>query len=187
MSKLAVLFAFLMSGMSVQAAVTPIRGPAEATVTVVVYGDFQCPFTKKGSENLALLVKEMPKDVKIAFKHFPLSFHEYAMEASKVGVCAQEQGLFWPVYDRLFALDYNSLNSERIAEVGKAAGLNADLLATCMAAPSTQQTVDRDIEEGVLLGVTGTPTFMLIGPSGVRRVGGAYPVEDLIKFIDEVR
>lgn len=165
----------------------PVRGPATAPVTVIMYGDFQCPYTKKATEIVADLQNEMPNDIKVVYRNFPLSFHPLAKPAALASVCMMNEGHFWEYYDRVFAIDFGQLTMEGIVKSALAAGAQKAALDTCMAAPETEQRVQRDLEEGELMGVMGTPNFYLVGPNGLKKVNGAYPKEEMKKFIEEVK
>ena len=82
---------------------TPVRGPALAKVTIVEYGDFQCPFCARAAQTMATLQKEYGNDLRIAYRHNPLAFHAHACELAEVAMAAAEQGKFWEMLDYIYA------------------------------------------------------------------------------------
>lgn len=167
----------------------PTRGPAEAAVTVIMYGDLQCPFCKLGVDRLNEALKDFPKEVKVVFRNYPLQFHAQAMNAARTGVCAQAQGKFWAFHDLIYAQkmeDVPQLTATKVDEFAKQAGLDLYALSDCRQNAESAAVVTRDQQEGELLGLTGTPMFMIVGPEGVKRLNGAYPAEEFKKAIHEV-
>lgn len=167
----------------------PTRGSADASVTIVMYGDLQCPFCKMGVDRLNDALKDFPKDVKVVFRNYPLEFHDQAMNAARAGVCAQAQGKFWEFHDLIYGQkieEVRELTAEKVDGFAQQAGLDMRVLSDCRQAPDSEAVVNRDKEEGELLGLTGTPMFVIVGPEGVKRLNGAYPAEDFVKAIREV-
>lgn len=157
----------------------PLKGEVGAPVTVVVYSDFECPFCKRGAARVAELSAKYGRDVRIAFKHFPLPFHARAPRAAAAAVAAQNQGKFWEMHDRLFAQGA-ALDDAALLEHARALGLDEARFARDLEDPATQARVDADIAEGKKLGVQGTPTFFVSG----ERVVGAQPLESFTAAVD---
>jgi protein-disulfide isomerase len=81
-----------------------VLGPAHAPVTVLEYGDFECPSCKQAAPSVKLLLERFPNRVRFAYRHFPLEQgHPHALGAAEASECAGEQGKFWEMHDRLFA------------------------------------------------------------------------------------
>ncbi len=163
----------------------PTKGSDDAPVKLVLFEDFQCPFCKKLSGNLEVLLEEMPGKVQIAFMHYPMqqkcnanelkkSMHRNACSAAAATVCAQEQGKFWEMHDILFR-NNNKLGGRALVRYANEIGLDVDAWRTCFKAPSTLAKIKKDSEVGGKAGVTGTPSFFLNG----RKLVGAQPVEAL--------
>ena len=166
-------------------ATVPRKGKASAPVTIVVFEDFQCPFCKKLSGNLEILLEEMPDQVQLAFMHYPMqqqcnanelkaSMHRNACSAAAAAVCAQEQGKFWEMHDLLFR-NNNQLGGRALTRYASDLGLDLGRWKTCFSAPSTLDKVKKDSGIGGTAGVSGTPSFFLNG----RKLVGAQPVEAL--------
>jgi protein-disulfide isomerase len=151
----------------------PILGNGNAPVTVVVFSDFECPFCRKGADRIRELEAKYPTQVRFAFKHLPLPFHERARPAAIAAIAAAKEGKFWELHDRFFA------NQRELDDVGahlKAVGLVLD--EGKKASAETQ--LERDGVEAKRLGVTGTPTFFVNG----KRLTGAQPLETFTAMID---
>jgi protein-disulfide isomerase len=121
-----------------------------------------------------------PGKVRLAFKDFPLPFHEGARPAAEAARCAGEQGHFWPFHDLLFL---SSPSFDRGALIGYAERLRLDRQAfvACLDAGRHAQAVAADVAQGRALGVTGTPTFFVNG----RKLVGVQPVEVLREAVED--
>ena len=163
----------------------PRRGKTSAPVTIVMFEDFQCPYCKKLSGNLDVLLERMPDQVQLAFMHYPMqqqcnanelkkSMHRNACSAAAASVCAQEQGKFWDMHDVLFR-NNNKLGGRALVRYAGDIGLDVDAWRTCFQAPTTLAKIKRDSTIGADAGVSGTPSFFVNG----RKLVGAQPVEAL--------
>jgi len=166
----------------VKAGDAPYAGGADAKVTVVEFSDFQCPFCAKGATILTELKKKYGNKVKIAFKNFPLPFHQHAEMAAQAGLCANEQkaDLFWKMHDRMFG-DQTKLTKDGLVASAKAIGLKVDQFTKCLDSKKYADKVKADIEDGKKVGVKSTPTFFVNG----QLINGAQPVEVFSELIDE--
>jgi len=101
-----------------------VTGAKNGKVTIVEFSDFECPYCGRYKATVDQVLKNYPNDVTLVFKHFPLSFHQYAKKAAIASECANEQGKFWGMYDKLFALNVAStLNTENISKAAVEIGL----------------------------------------------------------------
>jgi thiol-disulfide isomerase/thioredoxin len=80
----------------------PVQGPSTAAVTIVEFSDFQCPYCLRAAQVLKQIQERYQDQVRIVFRDFPLPMHEQAPKAAEAASCAQEQGHFWPMHDRIF-------------------------------------------------------------------------------------
>ncbi|HET6583211.1 MAG TPA: thioredoxin domain-containing protein, partial [Nannocystaceae bacterium] len=94
----------LATNWAVPAADAPMLGPENALVTIIVFSDFQCPFCARVQPTLAELRKQHPDDLRIVFRHMPLTMHPHARAAAKAAIAADRQGKFWRMHDFLFGL-----------------------------------------------------------------------------------
>src|SRR6266571_2202063 len=82
----------------------PAKGPESAPITIVEYADFQCPYCTRALDSLKQVEEKYAGKVRIVFRDFPLSqIHPFAAKAAEAGACANDQGKFWPMHDKLFA------------------------------------------------------------------------------------
>ena len=142
----------------------PFKGPADAPLTLVEFSDFQCPFCARHfTQTLPQIVQEYidTGKLKYVFRHFPLTnIHPFAFKASEASECANDQGKFWPMHDRLFA-NQNMLGPQQLTGHATALGLNVAAFDQCLTAARHAPKIRRDLAEGQKMGVTGTPAFML--------------------------
>src|SRR5690606_3481520 len=139
------------------------QGREDATVVVVEFSDFQCPFCRTYSdETRRQIVARYGDRVRMVFKHYPLEqIHPQAMTAAIAAQCARRQGKFWEIHERLFSQP-NALDVESVVVIGEYLGL-ADGYAECVLSEDTRAEVEQDIQDAMQVGVQGTPTFMVNG------------------------
>jgi len=101
-----------------------VTGAKNGKVTIVEFSDFECPYCGRYKTTIDQVLKDYPDSVTLVFHHFPLSFHQYAKPAAVASECANEQGKFWEMYDKLFGYNNSStLNSENIKKAAVEIGL----------------------------------------------------------------
>ena len=160
----------------------PVRGGGQPKVTVVEFGDFQCPFSARVHPTLQALLKTYGPDVALVFRHNPLPFHDNAVPAALAAEAARQQGKFWEMHDKLFAhpteLDRASLD-RYAAELGlDTARFKADLDAEV---GEGKDRIARDTDDAARFTTGGTPWFFING----RSLSGAQPIEVFKQAIDE--
>lgn len=159
----------------------PIRGAANAPVTLVEFSDFHCPFCKQVLPTLAQLLARYPGKVRLVFRDFPIdSLHPQARRAAEAARCAQDQGKFWEYHDLLFA-NAPQASPEELGRFAQQVGLDLAKFEPCLSGGLHRAAVQRDIEEGTRLGVDGTPAFFING----RPLSGAQPLEAFVRVIEE--
>lgn len=158
---------------------SPVRGPANAKITVVEFSDFQCPFCARGKQTMDELAKAYPNDVKIAFKNLPLPFHPEAKPAAKAALAAGEQGKFWEMHDELFSRQ-NELGEAMYYDAAKKLGLNVDKFKADFTSTKFDAALDADAALAASLDVRGTPGFFVNGV----RVRGARPMPYFKTIVD---
>lgn len=158
----------------------PSLGPKDAPVTVVEFGDFQCPFCKRAESTIKAMREKYGNKVRLVFMDFPLSFHDHAMQAANAARCAQAQHKFWPYHNALFA-DQSKLAPKDLKATAKRLGLNTKEFDTCFDKGKYEAAIQKDIAQGHKLNVDGTPTFFIDG----RPLVGAQPLPKFEQIIDE--
>lgn len=153
----------------------PSFGPADAPITIVEFGDFECPDCKMEAPVLRQnITQTFEGKVRVFFKNYPLeSVHPWARAAAIDGRCVYRQGqpAFWKFYDWIYEnqeqIMGDNLNSKILAWAGEN-GIDTVKLGQCMETKATEPEVDRSIAEGHALGISGTPTLFING----RKIGG---------------
>ncbi len=140
----------------------PIKGPANAKVTIVEFSDFQCPFCAKAAGEVALLVRKYPKDVRVIFKQFPLDTHSQAALAAEASLAAQAQGKFWELHDKMYA-NFRSITPVRIQTWAQETGLDMTRFKADLDSHKYKARVVSEEHQGEVAGVEGTPTFFIDG------------------------
>ncbi len=146
----------------------PTKGPANAPVTITVFSDFECAFCARLPKILDQVAAEYPNEVRIAFKHYPLRSHEFALPAAEAAVAAQLQGKFWEFHDRLF-LHFNELDEGRVRKIATDLGLDITRFEKDRNADRTTSLIEADRREGYQSGVSGTPALFINGKKQYRR------------------
>lgn len=139
-----------------------VRGDANAPVTVVEYGDFECPYCRAAAPVLRELVDGSGGQVKLVWQSFPLfEIHPHALAAALAAEAAGAQGQFWPMHDLLFA-HQDALDDASLGRYAQSLGLDP----SSVVGPAAQQYSDgvrREYQAGVDAGVQGTPTLFIDG------------------------
>jgi protein-disulfide isomerase len=158
----------------------PIQGGGtEAKVTIIEWADFQCPYCGRVGPTLEQVKDEYGDDVRIVFKHLPLSFHDKANGAHQAAEAAHQQGQFWEMHDLIFA-NQRTLSEENYLRYAVEIGLDLKQFKADMASPKVQNRINEDLKVAQSLGVTGTPTFIING----KKLSGAQPFPAFKNMID---
>ncbi|HEY5834896.1 Na+/H+ antiporter NhaA [Streptomyces sp.] len=151
-----------------------VRGPLDAPVTVVEYGDFECPYCGQAEDVVRELLADFG-DVRYVWRHLPLAdVHPHAQMAAEAAEAAAAQGRFWEMHDRLMDRQ-EELKIRDLLEHAQAIGLDVEIFQQALRARGGAQRIARDMESAALSGVSGTPTFFVNG----RRHHGAYDIHGL--------
>lgn len=150
----------------------PVFGPAGASVEIVEFSDFQCPFCQQLTATLEQLKTEYGGDIKLVFKDYPLPNHAQAFKAAEAGLCAHEQGKFWELHDTMFSRQ-DELRVDDLKRHAGDLGLDQTAFATCLDSGRFAAQVTADLTAGQQYGVASTPTVFING----RAVTGAAPFE----------
>lgn len=156
-----------------------VEGNPSAAITIVEFGDYECPYCGRAEPTLADLLKKYKGEVKLAFRDFPLSaIHPRAEESAEASRCAEAQGKFWPMHDAMYA-DQSKLTEAGLVQTATRLGVDQKSFAACLNSGEYKAAIQQDLEAGQRAGVTGTPAFFING----RFVNGAVPeaqFEDVI-------
>lgn len=147
-----------------QPVVTPadhIRGNANATGTVIVYTDYQCPFCARLHATMLDLSKT--SDFRWIYRHFPLDSHPYAEKAAEAAECGGEQGKFWEYSDGLFDPKFTIEKDSSLRKLAATIGLESKAFENCLASGRFASRVAAQRADGIKRRMAGTPTFFVNG------------------------
>jgi len=151
-----------------------LRGDPGARVTLVEYGDFQCPYCREAYPVLQELLGRLGSDLRFVFRHMPLTdLHPAAQRAAEAAEAAAAQGSFWEMHDRLFE-GSPAFGDAELEGHAEALGLDLDAFRDELASGHHRGRVLEDLESGVRSGVPSTPRFYV---DGVVHMGGASLAE----------
>ena len=160
-----------------------IRGAEDAPVTLVEYGDFECPYCGQAEQVIRELLGSFGDDLRYVWRHVPLNdVHPNAQLAAEASEAAAAQGRFWEMHDTLLR-HQGELLPTHIADYAKEIGLDADRMIDELHHREYAARVSEDVASADESGVSGTPTFFING----RRHYGAYDVETLTAAVTAAR
>ena len=158
-----------------------VLGPPTAPVTVVEYGDYECPYCGAAHAVVHELRRTIGDEFRFAFRHFPLSqIHHHALEAALAAEAAGAQGRFWEMHDLLFANQAN-LDGQAFLLFARELGLDVPRFVQDLQEQTYASRIREDFMSGVRSGVNGTPTFFI---NGIRHNDG-WDLQSLLEAIEE--
>jgi protein-disulfide isomerase len=138
-------------------------GTDDAPVTLVEYGDFECPSCGLAYPLVRSLQRELGTDLRFVYRHFPLTLvHPHAQLAAEAAEASGAQGRFWEMHDLLYE-HQQALEGDDLLQYGDALGLDVDRMAAELADGTHSRRLQDDFRSGVRSGVNGTPTFFVNG------------------------
>jgi protein-disulfide isomerase len=160
-----------------------IRGPDDAPVSLVEYGDFECPYCGQAEPVVRQLLNNLGEDVRFVFRHLPLTdVHEHAQRAAEASEAAAAQGKFWEMHDLLLA-HQDALQWKDLVRYAEQLGLDVERFRDELRRRVHAPRVTEDVADADASQVTGTPTFFIDG----RRHHGAYDIATLEAAIRAAR
>lgn len=142
-----------------------IKGPENAAITIVEFGDFECPACRRSYAAFDPPI-EKSGNTRFIFRHLPLAMHERAMPAAIATEAAARQGKFWPMYAALFTGEDTQLTDEYIEESARTIGLNMDKFRTDRADPEIVDLIKADDKLADSNGIHTTPTYIIKNKDG---------------------
>ena len=138
-----------------------IRGPRQSVITVIEFGDFECPYCGQAETSVRELLTDT--EIRYVWRHLPLvDVHPQAQLAAQATEAASAQGAFWPMHDRLLQYQ-DALSFDDLIEHAAALGLDVERFRADLASGAYSTRVAQDVESADLSGVSGTPTFFING------------------------
>lgn len=158
------------------------RGPSDAPIALVQYGDFECPYSGAAFDAVREVQEEFGGQLRYTFRHFPLyDIHPHAMQASLAAEAAAKQGQFWPMYDLLFESQH-ALRDADLKLYAEQLNLDPQQFAQDVQNSTARDTIQKSIDAAKQMGVHGTPTFFVNGQMHDNREG-LWDADALIEAI----
>lgn len=159
-----------------------VQGPDGARVTLVEYGDYECPHCGRAYLIVKEVQKKMGDKLRFVFRNFPLTrAHPHALHAAEAAEIAATQGKFWEMHDTLFE-NQNALDDESLIAYAASVGLDVEKFRESLQNGTFEEKVREDFMGGVESGVNGTPTFFINGA----RFNQPWDEETLLKALEAV-
>lgn len=152
-------------------------GPRQASVNVVIFSDFLCPYCKESFKINKQILQEYESTVKFIYKHLPLQ--QRSLPLARASHCSGEQGRFWEYHDSLFASE--DLSDKSLHKIAENLGLNLSNFKSCLDSEQSHKAVLKDLQEAKRLGIEGTPTFIING----RMFRGAIDLKNFRQIIEK--
>jgi len=169
------------SPMQVDIGDSPVRGKADAPITIVEFSDYQCPYCSRGAETMDEVLKNYPDQVKVVFKNLPLSFHQQAKPAAIAALAAGRQGKYWEMHDALFANQQRLGEEDKLfTELATKIGLNLEKFQKDIKDEVVAKQIEADLAQASKLSIFGTPGYFVNGV----QVKGAQPFPQFKLVID---
>ncbi|MBW2987031.1 DsbA family protein [Candidatus Woesearchaeota archaeon] len=167
----------------------PGIGPEDAPVTIIEFGCYSCPYTRDAQPVVNEILEQYEGKIRYVFRDFPIEqLHGSASVHSEAANCALEQGQdkFWEMHEKIFDEQEacgggNVHPDDHIVDAAQRIGLNMLLFHQCMNSHKYMEEIEKDFDEGIKAGVSGTPTFFING----RTIIGPKPIKAFQKIIDE--
>jgi protein-disulfide isomerase len=158
-----------------------VRGANDAVLTVVEYGDYECPYCGQAYPIVEKLAKEFASSMRLVFRNLPLAdVHPHAQHAAEMAEAVGQQGEFWAMHDKLYE-NQRSLGDEALRSYAAAVGADLTLVEKTLESGSPRARVEADLEGAVRSGANGTPTFFVNG----ERYDGSWFYDPFAEFLHE--
>ena len=156
-----------------------VRGPADAPVTVLEYGDYECPFCRGAARDVDRMLDSHPGLIRFVFRNFPIpQLHPHAEQAAQAAEAAAAQGRFWNMYELLLTPS-SGLDLASLLDYAARLGLDLGRFRDEVTGNAYAARIERDVTEGLRNGVNATPKFYVNG----ERIDGKVPLEGLVAAV----
>ena len=158
-----------------------VLGPGDAPVTVVEYGDYECPFCRGAARDVRRMLDLYPGSIQFVFRNFPITqLHPHAEQAAEAAEAAAAQGKFWEMYELLLR-DGARLDMDSLLGYTERLGLDVSRLQNEVLGNVYASRIERDVREGIQSGVNATPKFYVNGT----RIDGKVPLDGLFAAVEQ--
>src|SRR6202050_1994658 len=152
-----------------------VLGRADAPVTVLEYGDYECPYCRGAARDVNEMLARYPDTVRFVFRNFPIvQLHPHAEQAAEAAEAAGAQGKFWEMYELLLRPS-SGLDLDTLMDYAAGLGLDTGRFRGEVTGRAYAAKIERDLEDGIKRGVNATPKFYVDG----ERIDGKLPLEGL--------
>jgi protein-disulfide isomerase len=152
-----------------------VLGPAEAPVTALEYGDYECPYCRGAARDVHRMLDLYPGSIRFVFRNFPIpQLHPHAEQAAEAAEAAAAQGKFWEMYELLLRPS-SGLDLDSLLSYARDLGLDTDRFRSEVTGRAYAAKIEHDVREGIRNGVNATPKFYIDG----KRIDGKFPLEGL--------
>jgi protein-disulfide isomerase len=152
-----------------------VLGPADAPVTVLEYGDYECPYCRGAARDVRRMLDLYPGSIRFVFRNFPIQqLHPHAEQAAEAAEAAAAQGKFWEMYELLLEPS-SSLDLDSLLSYARDLGLDTNRFRQDVTGRAYAAKIEGDVREGLRNGVNATPKFYVDG----ERIDGKFPLEGL--------
>ncbi len=159
----------------------PGIGPETAPISIVEFSDFQCPYCQRSVSILKELRRIYGDKIRVVYRDYPGPNHPFAAPAAEAAQCAGEHGKFWEYHDALFERQTAGKGWDFLA-LATELGLQEKAFDSCLKSGRFREEVTKDLQDGLKLGITSTPTFFING----RPLVGAQPLAAFQSIIDNL-
>ncbi len=169
-----------------------VRGNKNASVTLIEYSDFECPFCKQFAPTTAQILTDYKDKVRLVYRHFPLSFHANAQKEAEASECVAKlsgEDAFWQFHDKIFERTTSNGTGFALTDLGplaKEIGVSQTKFQDCLDSGEMASVVSSDLNDGTTAGITGTPGTIIVDKNGKAQIiPGAYPFATMKQIIDQ--
>ncbi len=169
-----------MPRLSVEIGNSPSIGNHSAKIKIVEFADYQCPFCATAEVTMKQVLDKYKDHIQFSFKNFPLvQIHPQALGAAVAAECANQQGKFWEMHDKLF-LNHNKLSKDLFSSLAVELKLDKSKFDSCSQSSTAMDSIHQDMEYGQSLGINATPVFFING----LMLNGAQPFSEFQSIIE---
>lgn len=158
-----------------------VFGSPDATLEVIEYGDYECPYCGRAYPMLKNIQEKLGKEMRFVFRNFPLKkIHPHSFAASMATEAAALQGKFWEMHDSVFE-NQQSLSDEKILELAQTIGLDMKRFKVDILRSELAEKVEKDFKDGIRIGVNRTPSFFANG----KKYEGNLEERNILQFLED--
>ena len=162
------------------AATGPAKGPENAPITIVEFSDYECPYCVRAEGTVKDVLAAYPGKIRLVYRDYPLPMHPKAPKAAEAAHCAEDQGKYWEMHDKLFASN-PKLEVADLKAAARDVGLDGGKFDQCLDSGEKAKVVEMHKKAGDEAGVSGTPAFFING----HPLSGAQPLDAFKAIIDQ--